>query len=391
MRCFNECPSRGLFCCVFSLSCIAEMAQSTTRSSARTHPGAVCPVWDREERKGLDYFANLMEKPYIFFLGDVKDDLSAKTSRGIADWRPEQCVGEHRLPGCGTTLGLEELGFEEAVARGAKTLVLGVANAGGVIDENWVPGLVDAVEAGLDVASGLHQRLTDIPELREAAKKHGRALYDVRHPVVPLTVGTGEKRTGKRLLTVGTDCSVGKMYTTLALDKEMRQRKFRVDFRATGQTGIFIAGEGISVDAVVADFISGAVETLSPANDPDHWDLIEGQGSLFHPSFAGVSLGLLHGAQPDALVLCHEPNRPFMRGLPRRSLPEIQACLNANLEAARLTNPNVRAVGISFNTAKMEKAAALELMNRTEKQLGLPCVDPMVTSVAPIVERLAEP
>ncbi len=329
-----------------------------------------------------------METPYLFFLGDVQDDLAAKTSRGIAAWRPERCLGEYRLPGCGTTLGLDELGFGEAVARGAKTLVVGVANPGGVISENWVASLVEAVEAGLDVASGLHQRLNDIPELRTAALRHGRGLYDVRHPAGPLKVGTGEKREGKRLLTVGTDCSVGKMYTTLALEQEMSRRGFSVDFRATGQTGIFIAGDGISVDAVVADFISGAVEELSPVNDPDHWDLIEGQGSLFHPSFAGVSLGLLHGAQPDAVVMCHEPGRPFMRGIPKRSLPDLRECLEANLAAARLTNPAVRAVGVSLNTGKLDEGAAEKVMRETEKLLGLPCVDPVRTGVGPIVDRL---
>ncbi len=331
-----------------------------------------------------------MRTPYLFFLGDVQDDLSAKTSHGIAHWRPEYCAGEFRLPGCGTTLELPEIGFEEAVQRGAKTLIVGIANAGGVISEAWVPSLVEAVEAGLDVASGLHQRLNDIPSLREAAEKHGRRLFDVRHPTVPLKVGSGEKRPGKRLLTVGTDCSVGKMYATLALEGEMKKRGVDATFRATGQTGIFIAGEGICVDAVVADFISGAVEMLSPANSPGHWDLIEGQGSLFHPSFAGVSLGLLHGAQPDALVFCDEPNRPHMRGLPGRLPPDLKECLDANIDAARLTNPDVRAVGVAFNTRKLTRSEAGDLMRRTENELGLPCVDPVATGVGPIVDRVVE-
>src|SRR5262249_59701916 len=148
----------------------------------------------------------------------------------------------------------------------------------------WTGVLKRALELGLDLASGLHKRLSDVPALAEAAKRHGRQLFDVRHPTRDFAVGTGKKRPGKRLLTVGTDCSIGKMYTALALEKAMRARAFDADFRATGQTGIFIAGSGVSIDAVVADFISGAVEYLSPAAEPNHWALIQGQGSSFHAS-----------------------------------------------------------------------------------------------------------
>jgi uncharacterized NAD-dependent epimerase/dehydratase family protein len=201
-------------------------------------------------------------------------------------------------------------------------------------------------------------------------------------------VGTGVERPGRRLLTVGTDCSVGKMYTALACEAEMRRRGMNAKFRATGQTGILIAGGGVSVDAVAADFISGAVEWLSPANDPDHWDLVEGQGSLFHPSFAGVSLGLLHGAQPDALVMCHEPTRRHMRGLPGRPLPDLRECVDANLAAARHTNPEVRCVGISINTAGLGDGDAEGLLKATADRMGLPAVDPFRTGVGPIVDAV---
>ena len=133
------------------------------------------------------------------------------------------------------------------------------------------------------------------------------------------------------LLTVGTDCSIGKMYTALALERSMRKRGLAADFRATGQTGILIANGGIPVDAVIADFISGAAELISPARNDGGWDLIEGQGSLFHASYAGVSLGLLHGSQPDALVMCHEPTRTHMRGLPDAPLPDIKTCRTCHL------------------------------------------------------------
>jgi len=218
------------------------------------------------------------------------------------------------------------------------------------------------------------------------AKAKGRQIFDVRHPTGGVDVGTGAKRSGKRLLAVGTDCSVGKMYTTLALEKEMQERGMKADFRATGQTGIFIAGTGVSVDAVVADFISGAVEQLSPANDDDHWDLIEGQGSLFHASFAGVSLGLLHGSQADALILCHEPGRAHIRGLPHYSLPDIADCIALNERTARLTNPDARVIAIACNTSAYDDDTARAVLGDLADRFGMPAVDPVRNGVAPIAE-----
>jgi uncharacterized NAD-dependent epimerase/dehydratase family protein len=178
------------------------------------------------------------------------------------------------------------------------------------------------------------------------------------------------------------------MYATLALSRGLQERGVAADFRATGQTGILIAGAGVPVDAVVADFISGAIEQLAPARHDGGWDVIEGQGSLFHPSFAGVSLGLLHGAQPEALVMCHEPGRPHMRGLPGRAMPSLAECLERNLEAARLTSPEVRAVGICLNTSALDRDAARRLCEETEDQLQLPCTDPIAFGVQPIIDRL---
>lgn len=330
----------------------------------------------------------MLRQPYLLFVGDARDQLAAKSAVGVWQWRPELCVGQVRLEGCRAELPLPEMSVEEGAAAGARTMIIGVANAGGVLDEIWLEPMAQAVAAGLDLANGLHDRLSDRPALVEAAAKHGRRLIDVRHPAREFGVGTGEPRSGRRLLTVGTDCSVGKMYTTLALEREMRARGLAVDFRATGQTGIFIAGSGVAVDAVVADFISGAVEWLAPAAADDHWDLIEGQGSLFHPSFAGVSLGLLHGAQPHVLVMCHEPTRSHMRGLPNRALPDVRACIDTNLAAARLTSPDVRCIGVSVNCSALAPAAARTCLDRLSDELGLPCVDPLITGVAPLVDRL---
>jgi uncharacterized NAD-dependent epimerase/dehydratase family protein len=330
-----------------------------------------------------------MQRPYLLFLGDVGDQLAAKTAHGVLEWRREWCLGQLRLPGCAADLGIEDMGVAEAAARGARTMVVAVANSGGVLAEHWVPTIVDAIEAGLDVASGLHQRLGEFPAVAEAARRCGRALIDVRHPTRAFRTGTGERRPGRRLLTVGTDCSCGKKYTALAIEREMRARGWDADFRATGQTGIMIAGEGVAVDAVVADFVAGAVEWLAPANRPDHWDVIEGQGSLFHPAFAGVSLGLLHGAQPDALVLCHEPTRTHMRGLPHQPLPSLRECLELNLRCARLTNPGVRAVGVSVNTAALDAPERERCLAAIEDELGLPAVDAIATGTARIVDGLA--
>ena len=178
------------------------------------------------------------------------------------------------------------------------------------------------------------------------------------------------------------------MYTTLALERSMRKRGITADFRATGQTGIFVAGGGIPIDSVIADFISGAAEWISPARDDGGWDLIEGQGSLFHPSYAGVSLGLLHGSQPDALVLCHEAGRKHMRGLPDYPMPDLKLCLETNLTAARLTNPNVKAVGVALNTSNLGASEALSICREISGQLGLPCLDPVTMGVEAIVDNL---
>lgn len=328
-----------------------------------------------------------IEQPYLLFLGDAPDQLAAKTAQGIFDWRPEICIGQLRFSDCKASLELPETSLEEAVQRGAKTLVIGVANRGGVISEAWTEVLVRALDLGLYLASGLHSKLADVPELAAAAERNGRRLFDVRHPGRQTTVGDGQKRPGKRLLTVGTDCSCGKMYTSLALERELRDRGVKADFRATGQTGILIAGNGVSVDAVVADFISGASEGLSPANDPDHWDLIEGQGSLFHPSFAGVSLGLLHGSQPDVIVMCHEPTRTYMRGLPHYFLPDIRACIEVNLAAARLTNPDVVCAGLAVNTSRLDPAAAKACLSELEAATGLPAVDPVRDGAGRLVDQ----
>jgi uncharacterized NAD-dependent epimerase/dehydratase family protein len=330
----------------------------------------------------------MIPSPFLLYIGSAADPADIKTSRGMATFRREDCVGELRHDDSPLTLGLPRLTMAEAARAGARTLVLGIAVAGGRLNEALIADALAAIAAGLNVASGLHHRLRDQPALREAAEAAGVALFDVRDPPPDLPVGNGRKRAGKRLLTVGTDCSTGKMFTTLALANALRERGVAADFRATGQTGILIAGSGIPLDAVVADFIAGAIETLSPARGDDGWDLIEGQGSLFHPAFAGVSTGLLHGAQPDAIVMCHDPARPHLRGLPHYPLPELGRCLEENLRVAALTNPAVQAVGIALNTSRLGEEEALRLCEETARAHGLACTDPHRFGAGAIVDAL---
>ena len=329
-----------------------------------------------------------ISRPYLLFLGDVPDQLAAKTAQGIVDWRPEWCLGQLRLDGCKADCGIPDLTIAEAKQRGARTMIVGVANAGGVLPRHWTRAIVAALGAGLDVATGLHTRLAAVPEIAEAAQEHRRQLFDVRHSAMTFATGKGIKRPGRRLLTVGTDYSVGKKYAALALEREMTARGYKAEFRATGQTGILISGRGVAIDAVVADFISGAAEWLTPANDPDHWDVVEGQGSLFHPSFAGVTLGLLHGSQPDAFVVCHEPTRQTMRGV-EHPLPSIEDVIDATIRAGRLTNQAIQCIGIAINTEALEDTAARDLLAVTSRVHRLPAVDPIRTGVGPLIDALA--
>ena len=328
-----------------------------------------------------------IDHPYLLFLGDAHDQLAAKTAQGIVDWRKDWCLGQLRLDGCQADVGLEDRSIADAVAAGAKTMVVGVANAGGVLPDHWIDSIVSALDAGLDVATGLHIRLSDIARVRDAAEINGRQLFDARFSERNFGTGKGHKRTGRRLLTVGTDCSCGKKYAALALEREMRSRGMDADFRATGQTGIFISGRGISIDAVVADFISGAAEWVSPDAHPNHWDVIEGQGSLFHPSFAGVTLGLLHGSQPDAFVVCHEPTRTKMRGV-EHALPSIAQVIERVHENGSLTNPDIQCVGIAVNTAALDDEAMDRCLKEISDQHGLPAADPVRTGVTPLIDEL---
>ena len=315
--------------------------------------------------------------PYLLFLGDVTNVAYAKTALGLRDWAGDKCIGELALPGATVTTGLPAMTPADALALGARALVIGIANEGGRIPASWVPALVAALEAGLDIVSGMHVKLASVPAVRDAAERCGRALIDIRTPPPGIPVGSGRKRSGKRLLTVGTDCALGKKYTALALARAFRSRGLAADFRATGQTGIMIAGSGMPMDAVVSDFLSGAAEMVSPAAAEDHWDVMEGQGSLYHPGFAGVTLGLLHGSQPDVFVVCHDPTRTDIVGLPGLPLPSLLEVIELTVTLGSRTNPAIRCAGVSLNTSALSEADAVAAIAEASAVTGLPAANPL--------------
>jgi len=329
-----------------------------------------------------------LPQPYLLFLGDVTQAGYAKTALGLRDWALERCVGEYACDGATVSTGLPFLTPTQAHASGARALVIGVANSGGTIPDVWIPALLDALQAGLDVVSGMHTRLAEVPVLNAEAARLGRRLVDVREPPSGIPIATGRKRSGKRLLTLGTDCALGKKYTALALARAFATKGVASDFRATGQTGILIAGHGMPIDAVVADFAAGAAELLSPDAADDHWDVIEGQGSLFHPAYAGVSLALLHGSQPDVVVICHEPGREHMLGHPDYPLPSVEETIDLALRLGGRTNPGIRCGGVSLNTAHLDASASQRLLAQESERLGVAVADPMRGGAA--FERMVE-
>ena len=329
-----------------------------------------------------------LDAPYLILIGDVEDEPYAKTGFGIVQWRPDLVAGQMRFPGNPLDMSVPDMSVAEAVAADVRSLIIGVAPIGGVIPESWWAVIEEAALAGLDIVCGLHLKLEDRPAIAGAARQSGARLIDVRVPPKNLPVGTGAKRRGKRLLTVGTDCVVGKKYSALALNEAMQRAGMKSTFRATGQTGIMIVGSGIPIDAVVADFISGAAELISPDNDVDHWDVIEGQGSLFHPGYAGVSLGLLHGSQPDAIVVCHWATRQTISGWPDCPLPSIAECIERHRLEGKLTNADIQCVGVTVNTSMLPSDERTAYLAALSAETNLPCVDPIIDGCEAIVKFL---
>lgn len=331
-----------------------------------------------------------IKSPYVIFLGDIQDKTLAKTGAGLAKWCEPDVLGQVRLSNCKVDLDLADLTLEQALEQGAKSLVIGVAPVGGSIQASWLPTFVKALENGMDIINGLHTNLATIPDLLKAQSRGSGRVINVRQVTEQMPIATGRKRQGLRLLTVGTDCAVGKKYTALELTRALNAQHINATFRATGQTGIMIAGEGLPIDSVVSDFVSGAAELISPDNTPDHWDIIEGQGSLFNPSFSAVSMGLLHGSQPDAIVVCHDVARERVSTCPDYPLPALQDCIDLHLQCARIVNPNVRCVGVSINTSSLEPRTRRAYLDKIQAELGLPCIDPLIDGCDALVTALLD-
>jgi uncharacterized NAD-dependent epimerase/dehydratase family protein len=332
----------------------------------------------------------VLRKPYLLLVGDESDRHYAKTGLGIVHWRREAVAGQLRFSDAAVDLGVPDLDLGTAVSQGVGSLVVGVATIGGTVPDSWMEIMCEAAAAGIDVVSGMHSKLADNPAMVAATKASGARLVDVRTPPKNLPVGTGKKRSGMRILTVGTDCAIGKKYTALALDAALQEAGMNSTYRATGQTGIIIAGEGMPIDAVVADFVSGAAEVLSPDNEPDHWDVIEGQGSLFHPGYAAVSMGLLHGSQPDGFVVCHDAVRKAVDGWEHFPLPELDETIDLHERIARRTNPLARCVGISVNTSALPTDLRASYLETLREKHGVPAVDPLIDGCADVVGFIRE-
>jgi uncharacterized NAD-dependent epimerase/dehydratase family protein len=283
---------------------------------------------------------------------------------------------------------------QEGLRLGPTALLVGIAPQGGGLPEAWRPMLRTAIAAGLHVVSGLHVHLGDDPELARLAAERGVRIHDLRKPPADLPVSQGRARLvdAYSVLTVGTDCNIGKMTAGLRIRDALTARGVRVGFAATGQTGILIEGWGIAVDAVVADFIGGAAERLvlqaAPGNDVV---LVEGQGSLVHPGYSGVTLGLLHGSLPDAMVLCHQPTRrcPYGGGNAYHwmPLPSVEEMIRICEGAVAPLRPS-RVIGISLVTFDMDEAAARDEIARVQDATGLPTTDPVRFGAEPLAEAI---
>ena len=331
-----------------------------------------------------------LRSPYLIFVGDQEDETYIKTGLGLAYWCPDRVAGQLRLRPDAVGLDVPDMDLETARKAGVQSLVVGVAPVGGGISAEWWELFIQAAELGMDIVSGLHIRLSENDALRAAAQKSGASLIDIRVPPKNIPVGTGRKRSGRRVLMVGTDCAVGKKYSALALHAALLAAGVKATFRATGQTGIMIAGEGMPIDAVVADFVSGAAELVSPDNEAGHWDVIEGQGSVLHPGYAAVSLGLLHGSQPDAIVVCHDASRTAISGWEHYAVPGISECIDLHLRLGSLTNPAIRCVGVSVNTSGLPMDERQSYLAQVAEETGLPCVDPLVDGCAQIAKLLSD-
>jgi len=325
--------------------------------------------------------------------GRSADPHYGKTARGVIRYRREDVVAILDSDRAGETQdGIPVVAtVEEALAHDPTTALVGVATQGGRFPPAWRELLKRAIAAGLDVENGLHEHIADDPELAELARSHHVTLTDLRRPPEGLNVPTGEnlELPARIVLTVGSDCAIGKMTVSLELDLEARRRGLASVFVPTGQTGIAIAGWGISVDAVVADFLAGAAEQLVVEGHRRGGELliVEGQGALTHPAYSGVTLGLIHGSAPHVLLLCHKAGTTEVEGYPGHPLPSLAELVELHERIALPVRP-ARVAAVALNTAGLPVNEARDAIAQAEAETGLPADDPVRYGPARLLEAV---
>jgi uncharacterized NAD-dependent epimerase/dehydratase family protein len=345
----------------------------------------------------------MAEPRYLIIADGNFHPLESKTANSVIRYHPSRVLAILDRDRVGQT-AQSVLGFggpipvigsiEEGLALKPNAVMIGIAPAGGRLPDEWRGWLAKAIEAGCDLISGLHTFLSDDPTLAALAAKHGRSIYDARKPPTNLPIAAGLARLVDPfvVLTVGTDCNVGKMTAQLQLTSKLEKRGLRTNFVATGQTGIFIEGWGTAVDAVVADFIAGAAEdlVLRGAKDADIV-LVEGQGSINHPGYSGVTLGLLHGSCPDALILCHQATRSHIgeyRTEPWVRIPPLSRYVEVYETVGSLVHPT-KVIGICLNTYDLNDDEAAEACAAATRETGLIATDPVRFDPTPLLDAIS--
>lgn len=330
--------------------------------------------------------------------------MTSKTANSVIRFHPERTVAVLDRQQAGRTVQ-DVLGFggaipvvgsmREGLARGPSAVLIGIAPKGGQLPDEWRAWLAEALEADCDIWNGLHTFLSEDPVLAAKAKARGRKVLDLRRPPADLPIASGLAKEVDPLvvLTVGTDCNVGKMTAQLQLIRKLNERGLRARFVPTGQTGIMIEGWGIAVDAVVADFIAGAAEwlTVEGAKNADVV-LVEGQGSINHPGYSGVTLGLLHGSCPDALILCHQATRQYIgdyREAAWLRIPPLGEYVRLYETIGAAVHPT-RVIGVSLNTYDLSDVEARRACDQAQRETGLPATDPVRFDPAPLVNAIAD-
>jgi uncharacterized NAD-dependent epimerase/dehydratase family protein len=330
--------------------------------------------------------------------------MTSKTANSVIRYLPERTVAVLDRQQAGMTVQ-QVLGFggeipvvgsmRDGLALGPDAVLIGIAPQGGRLPEDWRGWLAEALDAGCDLWSGLHTFLGDDPMLAAKARAGGRRIFDLRRPPADLPVASGAAKTVEPyvVLTVGTDCNVGKMTAQLQLTRQLNAAGLRTRFVATGQTGIMIEGWGIAVDAVVADFIAGAAERLVLQGSAEaDVVLVEGQGSINHPGYSAVTLGLLHGSCPDGLILCHQSTREYIgdyRPAAWLRIPPLREYVRLYETIGSPVHPT-RVIGISLNTYDMTEEAARRACEAATRETGLPATDPVRFDPTPLVDAIRQ-